>query len=197
MNHPKKVRLAILASGTGTNAEAIMRHFVDHPDVTVALVLSNNPQAMVLERARNHHVPSRVFSREQFKEGKELLAWLHEAEITHIILAGFLWLIPTYLIQAFSERIINIHPSLLPRHGGKGMYGLYVHQSVLASGDAETGITIHLVNEEFDSGKIIFQASCQVEAEDTPETIASRVHHLEHTNFPRVIEQWVTAVTPA
>lgn len=178
-----------MASGNGTNAEAIMKHFQNHPDVEVVLLLSNKPKAYALERARKLGVSARVFTREQFNGG-EVIHWLKEAGVTHVALAGFLWLLPPALLRVFPDRIINIHPSLLPKHGGKGMYGDKVHQAVKSAGDPRTGITIHLVNEQFDEGKIIFQADCEVLTHDTPETIAARVHALEHRYFPSVIEEW-------
>ncbi|MBL7863450.1 MAG: phosphoribosylglycinamide formyltransferase [Cyclobacteriaceae bacterium] len=185
-------RLAVFASGNGTNAEAIMKHFQHHSEIIVGLVLSNNPHAGVLERAKKFDVSTRVFNREQFREGKDVMASLEDQQITHVILAGFLWLIPPYLIEAYPGHIINIHPSLLPQFGGKGMYGQKVHEAVKASGEKQTGITIHLVNERFDEGKIIFQAACAIDAEDTVDTIAEKVHQLEHRHFPAVIEEWVT-----
>ena len=181
-----------MASGNGTNAEAIMKHFQNHSKISVGLLISHNPEAGAIARAKRFGVPTKVFSREQFREGGEILKCLTQYGATHVVLAGFLWLIPSYLIQAFPEKILNIHPSLLPRHGGKGMYGEKVHQAVKASGDIKTGITIHLVNEQFDDGKIIFQASCEVISEDTPETIAAKVHQLEYQHFPIVIEEWVS-----
>ncbi len=185
------VRLALLASGSGTNAEAIMRHFEHHPRVSVALLLSNNPSAFALDRAKRFGVAARVFSREEFKN-EAALQWLKQAGATHVVLAGFLWLVPSAWLKAFPDRIINIHPSLLPKHGGKGMYGNRVHQAVIDSGDTETGITIHLVNERFDEGKILFQAKCAVAKSDTSETIANKVHALEHQHFPIVIENWAS-----
>ncbi len=193
VNNERRIRIALLASGSGTNAEAIMRHFVNHPQVQISLLLSNNPTAYALERAKRFQVPTFVFTREQFRESEVVLQQLTEHKITHLVLAGFLWLVPTCLINAFPNKIINIHPALLPRYGGKGMYGERVHQAVKSSGDAKTGITIHLVNEHFDDGKIIFQAACEVSPSDTPETIASKVHALEQRHFPAVIERWVTA----
>lgn len=166
-----------------------MNHFSDHPEVTVTLLLSNNPNAYALERARRFHVPTRVFSRQEFQNGT-VLQWLGEAGVTHIVLAGFLWLIPENLVSAFRDRIVNIHPALLPKYGGKGMYGSKVHEAVKAAGDTQTGITIHLVNERYDEGRILFQASCPVTPADTPESIAEKVHALEHRHFPSVIEQW-------
>lgn len=166
-----------------------MQHFQKHPDVEVVLLLSNNPKAYALERAKKFNVPAMVFSREQLNNG-EVIHWMKEAGVTHVVLAGFLWLLPPALLRVFPDRIINIHPSLLPKHGGKGMYGDKVHQAVKRAGDQRTGISVHLVNEQFDEGRIIFQADCEVAAEDTPETIATKVHALEHRYFPSVIEAW-------
>jgi len=182
-------KLAILASGNGTNAEAILQHFKNHPEVRVVMLLSNNPNAFALERAKKFGIPARVFSRDQFR-GPEVAGWLKEAGVTHLILAGFLWLVPPSILETFPNRIVNIHPALLPRYGGKGMYGERVHQAVKASGDTQTGITIHLVNEKFDEGRTLFQATCDVTRQDTPETIAEKVHALEHKHFPTVIERW-------
>ena len=190
---PKKYRLAVLASGSGTNAEEIFRHFQHHPLVDVALLLSNNPQAYALERAKKFAIPTAVFTRQEFREEALVMQWLTEKKVTHIILAGFLWLIPDYLINHFPHRIINIHPALLPKFGGKGMYGMKVHESVKTSGEYETGISIHEVNEKYDEGKIIFQASCPVQPDDTPDTIAKKVHALEYEHYPKVIEKWVLA----
>ncbi len=185
------MRLALIASGSGTNAEAIMRHFERHPRISVALLLSNNPSAFALERAKRFGVATRVFSREDFKS-EAALQWLKQAGITHIVLAGFLWLVPPAWLRAFPDRIANIHPSLLPKHGGKGMYGNKVHQAVIDAEDQETGITIHMVNERFDDGKILFQAKCPVTKSDTAETIANKVHALEYQHFPTVIENWAS-----
>ncbi len=181
-----------MASGNGTNAEAIMKHFKAHPRIRVVMLLSNNPQARALERAKQFNVPTRIFNREQFRNGTEVVQWLIDSGVTHVVLAGFLWLVPKSLIAAYPEKILNIHPALLPLHGGKGMYGEKVHEAVKAAGDAKTGITVHLVNEQFDKGKIIFQAECPVDPTDTPLTIATKVHQLEYQYFPAVIESWVT-----
>jgi phosphoribosylglycinamide formyltransferase-1 len=186
-----KYRIAILASGNGTNAEEIIKYFSGHAEVEVSLVVSNNPTAQVLERTKKYSVPTLVFSKDQFKDSGTILQSLKEYRITHIVLAGFLLLIPEYLIAAFPDRIINLHPSLLPRHGGKGMYGLKVHTAVKISGDKKTGITIHLVNAHYDEGKVIFQASCNVETFQTPEEIAKCVHQLEYEHYPKVIEKWI------
>jgi len=189
----KKFRLAILASGSGTNAEAIMKYFQHHPSISVALLLSNNPNAFALERAKRFNVATRVFDKQQFREGDEVLRWLKEFEITHIVLAGFLWLLPENLIQSFSDKIINIHPSLLPKFGGKGMYGMKVHEAVKEAAEKESGITIHLVNAQYDDGKILHQSSCIISSEDSPKEIAAKVYELEYANYPRIIEEWVLA----
>ena len=186
-----KSRIAILASGGGSNAEEIFNYFQQHPSIEVVLLLSNNPHARVLERARKFGIPSKVFSRQEFNESEVVLAWLNERHVTHIVLAGFLWLIPVYLIKAFPDRIINIHPALLPKFGGKGMYGLKVHEAVKQSGEKETGITIHLVNEKYDEGKVLFQAACNVDDNDTPDQIANKVHALEYASYSKVIENWI------
>jgi phosphoribosylglycinamide formyltransferase-1 len=187
----EKYRLAIFASGSGTNAEEIFKYFQNHPSIEVVLLLSNNPQAFALQRARNFGVDAKVFDRPQFKESTVVLDWLHQKKVTHVVLAGFLWLIPSYLIQAYPHHIINIHPALLPNHGGKGMYGMKVHEAVKLSGDVKTGITIHAVDDKYDEGEIIFQATCPVHADDTPEQIADKVHQLEYKHYPEVIERWV------
>ena len=187
-----KKRIAIFASGNGSNAEEITRYFRYNPGIEVAMVFTNNADAYVIERAKNLWLPCVIFDREQFKEGSFILDQLRDNEITHIALAGFLWLIPDYLIKAFPNRIINIHPALLPLFGGKGMYGMKVHETVLASGARETGITIHLVNEHYDKGKIVFQGKCAVEENCTVEDIAEAVHALEYKYYPPVIEKWIT-----
>lgn len=180
-------RLAILASGSGSNAEKIMEYFEKSKKASVALVASNKPDAFVLERAKKFQVPTFTFSRKEMQEGK-LLEKLRQEKIDWVILAGFLLKIPDELIRSFPNHMVNIHPALLPNYGGKGMYGMHVHEAVKASGDKETGITIHLVNEHYDEGKIIFQAATPVTSDDTPETIAEKVHALEHRYFPEVIE---------
>ena len=187
-----QVRLALFASGSGSNAEEIMKRFRHRNDVQVVLLLSNNADAFALERAKKFGVPTRVFNRAQFRESDEVVTWLREASVTHIVLAGFLWLIPHNLIAAFPNKIINIHPALLPKFGGKGMYGMKVHEAVKAAGEKETGITIHEVNEHYDEGKIIFQATCSIAPTDTPEDIAQKIHQLEYAHFPEVIDRWVT-----
>lgn len=186
----KPHRLAIFASGSGTNAEEIFKHFKNHPTTQVKLLLSNNPQAYALERAARFNIQTKVFDRRQWREQQIVLEWLKEADITHLVLAGFLWLVPDYLIKAYNHRIINIHPALLPKFGGKGLYGMKVHEAVKLAGELETGISIHLVNEQYDDGRILFQGKCPVRSDDTPEKIAQKVHQLEYEHYPRIIEQW-------
>jgi phosphoribosylglycinamide formyltransferase-1 len=191
----EKSRLAIFASGNGSNAEAIMKYFENHPKIEVAALLSNKVEALVLDRAKKFNVPSRVFDKNQFRECDEVIKWLGEKKTTHIVLAGFLLLIPEKLIQSFPNKIVNIHPSLLPKFGGKGMYGIHVHEAVVASREKETGITIHLVNAHYDEGKILAQFKCPVSPTDNVETVAQRVLELEHGNYPKVIEEWVLSAS--
>jgi len=193
----RKANVAVLASGGGSNAEEIFKYFRNHPDIKIRCVLTNNPQAYVLERAKRFDIPTVVFTRTEFSDPDKLLGWLAEKEVTHIVLAGFLWLIPDFLIRAFPDKIVNIHPALLPKYGGKGMYGNRVHAAVKESGDKCTGLTIHLVNEKYDDGRILFQAKCDVSEEDTPSDIARKVLHLEHASYPMVIEGWILNKLPA
>lgn len=186
-----KARIAIFASGSGTNAEEIFKYFQHHAFIEVILLLSNNPDAYALTRANKYGIDTRVFNRVQFRESEEVLNWLKEAKITHLVLAGFLWLVPEHLIKAFPDHIINIHPALLPKYGGKGMYGMKIHEAVRAANEKETGITIHSVNEHYDEGRILFQAKCEVLASDTANQIANKIHHLEHAHYPKVIERWI------
>ena len=185
----KMKKIAILASGSGTNAENLIQYFRTRPAERVEIVLTNRPGAGVLGRAEALNVETVVFNRELFYEGTEIVDLLKEREIDLVVLAGFLWLVPSGLIDAFEGRIINIHPALLPKYGGKGMYGSRVHEAVIESGDAESGITIHYVNRQYDDGSIIFQAKCKVMERDTPEDLAARIHELEYEHFPRVVEQ--------
>lgn len=181
-------RIAIFASGTGSNATKIVEHFDNNPFITVALVISNKPTAPVLQMAAAHQIPTLVIKRKVFYESEQLLKELATYQIDFIALAGFLWLIPSYLVKAFDQRIINIHPALLPKYGGKGMYGMHVHQAVFDNKDQESGITIHFVNEHYDEGNSIFQAACRIEATDSPTDIRNKVLRLEHFYFPRIIE---------
>lgn len=187
----KPHRIAIFASGSGTNAEEILAYFQYHPSIEVRLLLSNNAQAQALQRAERFRIKTYTFSKTQFRDSYEVLGWLKEERITHIVLAGFMWLLPDYLIQAYPGKIINIHPALLPKFGGKGMYGKFVHEAVKAAAEPETGITIHEVNERYDEGNIVFQATCGVDETDTPDSIALKVQKLEHMHYPKVIERWI------
>lgn len=180
--------IAIFASGSGTNAENIICTFKNDNSINISLICSNNDKAFVLERAKNHSIPSFVFSRTDFKNSTTILNKLKEYNIDFIVLAGFLWLIPEYLIQAFPNKIVNIHPALLPKYGGKGMYGMNVHKAVVENGETESGITIHFVNENYDEGKTIFQAKCALTKDDTPESVAKKIHELEYEHFPAVIK---------
>ena len=190
-----RYRIAIFASGSGTNAEQIIRHFADDQHIRVEMLLSNKPDAYALVRATSLGIPAATFTKEAFHDGT-VENLLRGAAITHVVLAGFLWLIPPSLVSAFPGRIINIHPSLLPLFGGKGMYGMRVHQAVRAAGVDRTGITIHLVNEHYDEGDVVFQAECPVLPADTPEDIAARVHELEYAHFPRIIASWILGNKP-
>ena len=186
-------RIAILASGTGSNAERIMRHVVGRNDVQVALVLSNKVDAPVLQKAKALGVEAIAFTRDDLYLNGRVLQLLQQHHIDVVVLAGFLLLVPDDLVQAYSDRIINIHPALLPKHGGKGMYGMHVHRAVKAAGDSESGITIHLVNAEYDKGRVLFQASCSLLPSDTAEDIAAKVLRLEHQHFPEVVVEFAVS----
>jgi phosphoribosylglycinamide formyltransferase-1 len=188
-----KKRLAIFASGNGTNADAIMAHFKDNDYISVELLLTNNPNAYAIERARKFGVLCKVFTKQDF-EMENVGEWLRDSgRITHIALAGFLWLIPENLLKAFPNKIINIHPALLPKYGGKGMYGMKVHEAVCANKELTSGITIHLVNDRYDEGEILAQQTVDITPTDTPQDIADKVHMLEYKYYPLVIESWIKA----
>ncbi len=180
--------IAIFASGSGSNAERIVEYFSDSKEINVKLFLCNNPEAGVIQRAERLNIPLVMFNRQQFKSG-EVVDILKENQIDWVILAGFLWLVPKNVVEAFPNKIINIHPALLPKFGGKGMYGHFVHEAVVENKETESGITIHLVNEHYDEGAIIFQASYPVVPTDTPEDVAKKGQVLEHKHFPEVIEK--------
>jgi len=186
-----KKRIAIFASGSGSNAQKIMEHFKYSEDAEVALVLSNNPDAYVLQRADNFEIPSHIFDRPSFYQSDEVVDLLKRLDIDLVVLAGFLWLVPENLLVNYPNKIINIHPSLLPKHGGKGMYGDRVHKAVLEAGDDEHGITIHFVNENFDEGEVIYQGRFKVEKGDTLETLKFNGQQLEHLHYPKVIENLI------
>lgn len=184
----RKVNLAIFASGSGSNAENIAKYFENHAQIKVSEILSNKMDAYVIKRANNLGIKSSAFSRDEFS-APTFLSRLQNTD--YIILAGFLWLVPEFLIRAFPNRIINIHPALLPKYGGKGMYGSRVHEAVIDSGEKESGITIHLVDQEYDKGRILFQEKCKIEQGETPAILGGKVHALEHEHFPRVIEEYI------
>jgi len=182
-------RIAVFASGNGSNAQRIAEYFAGPGMPEISAIYSNNPDAFVLERAKLLGIPSVLFNRDTFYTKTSVLEDLKNRNIDWIVLAGFLWLIPNYILNAFPQRIINIHPALLPAYGGKGMYGMKVHEAVIAAGDRQSGITIHHVNEHYDEGDIIFQTTCQVQPGDSAEMLAAKIHELEYEHFPRVIEK--------
>ena len=183
------INIAIFASGSGTNAQKIMEYFNNHPSIKVRLVLSNKGDAPVLLRAANFMVPTYVFDREIFYNTDSVPNKLKENEISWIVLAGFMWLVPENILKYFENKIINIHPALLPKFGGKGMYGMKVHEAVVRAMEAESGITIHFANAHYDEGNVIFQAKCNLATHETAESLAEKIHHLEHTHYPKVIEK--------
>ena len=181
--------IAIFASGNGTNAENIAEYFSKNEKIKVALIVSNRANAGVHERARRLEIPSLTLPKADFIAGEPVLQVLREYRIDFVVLAGFMCLVSEPLLRAFPNRIVNIHPALLPKFGGKGMFGHHVHEAVVAAGEKESGITIHYINEQYDEGQIVFQASCPLIPEDTPDTVAAKVHALEYRYYPQVIEQ--------
>lgn len=183
--------ISVWASGNGSNAENLIRHFASHPEIRIDHILCNNAEAGVIERARRLGVDSFVYSRKDFREGNVILNKLLERKTDYVVLSGFLQMVPVEIIKRFPAAIINIHPALLPDFGGKGMYGHHVHEAVIASGRTESGITIHLVDEIYDHGKILMQKFCPVFENDTPDMLAARVHELEYEWFPKAVEQYI------
>jgi phosphoribosylglycinamide formyltransferase-1 len=183
-----KKRIAIFASGSGSNAQKIMEHFKRSAEAEVVLILTNNAQAYVLQRADNFEIPSHVFNRNEFYNSDDVIRILKTLQVDLIVLAGFLWLVPQSLLAAFPNKIINLHPALLPKYGGKGMYGENVHKAILDAGEEESGITIHFVNEQFDEGEIIHQSKFKIEPGDNLEMVKFKGQQLEHLHFPKVIE---------
>jgi phosphoribosylglycinamide formyltransferase-1 len=181
-------KIAIFASGAGSNAQKIIDHFRNNSSTSVSLIVCNNPQAAVLKIAEKENISFILIEKERFFRGDAYVSELKNAGIDFMVLAGFLWKLPSGLIKAFQQRIVNIHPALLPKYGGKGMYGHHVHQSVIDNKEKESGISIHYVDELYDHGKIIFQAKCPVLPDDTVESLAQRIHQLEHKHYPRIIE---------
>lgn len=186
-------RIAVFASGTGTNAKILIEHFELHRDAQVTLLVSNRAEAGAVKIAQEHGVETLLISKETFFSENSIVAELNERGIDLIVLAGFLWLIPPALIKAFPNRIVNIHPALLPKFGGKGMYGKKVHEAVLSAGEKESGITVHYVNEHFDEGEHIAQFSCDVNANDSIDSLSKRIQELEHRHFAKVVEKLLTA----
>lgn len=189
-----KKKIAILASGNGTNAENIIRYFREKDSADVRLVLTNRQNAFVLERARGLGVPCFYFPKDDWESGEAVLSMLQKHHIGFVVLAGFLMRVPDSILHAYPDKMVNIHPSLLPKFGGKGMYGDRVHEAVIAAGEKESGITIHYTNARYDEGAIICREKCPVLADDTPEELARRIHRLEQEYFPQVIERLVQAL---
>ena len=181
--------IAIFASGTGSNAQKIIDKFRDSTNVTISLIVCNKAGAGVLSIAEKENIPFLLIDKERFFKGDAYLPEFESRKISLIVLAGFLWKVPVKLIQHFPDKILNIHPALLPKYGGKGMYGSHVHEAVIANKEKQSGITIHYVDEVYDHGKIIFQETCDVEETDSPDTLAQKIHTLEHLHFPEVIEK--------
>jgi len=184
----KKCKIAIFASGNGSNTEAIIRHFKRRPEIEVKAIYSNNTSSYVLTRAANHNIPAYTFSKKEFYS-EEFIKQLINKNYNLLVLAGFMWLVPPAIVKAYRNKIINIHPALLPLYGGKGMYGHFVHEAVLANKEPKSGITIHFVNEQYDKGDIIFQAKCNINSDDSPDSLAEKIHLLEHRHYPAQIEK--------
>ncbi len=182
-------RIVIFASGGGTNAENLIKFFYNRENASVIQVLTNNPRAKVLERAKNLNISALSFNKIAFTKTNDVLNIVKSTNPDLIILAGFLWKFPKSILNAFPNKVINVHPALLPKYGGKGMYGIRVHEAVVANKETETGITIHYVNEHYDEGAIIFQAKCHVDSYDSAEDVASKIHELEMEHFPMVVDK--------
>ncbi len=181
-------KIAIFASGSGTNAQNIYDYFSENKKAKIRVIITNKNDAYVLQRAKKMNIPSKYFNRTEFFESDLIVDFLNKNEIDLIVLAGFLWLIPQNILQKYKNRIINIHPALLPKYGGKGMFGHHVHQAVVDNNDTQSGITIHYVNEKYDDGEIIFQAFCDISKTDKADDIAKKVHKLEYEHYPKIIE---------
>lgn len=187
-------KIAIFASGSGTNAQNIIEYFDNNSGIQVCRIYSNNKNAYVLTRAKNFDIPTLTFERNDFYNDDKVLNLLQNDETDLIVLAGFLWLIPLNLLRMFPDRIVNIHPALLPNFGGKGMYGSFVHEAVIKAHEKESGISIHFVNEKYDEGEVIFQARCKIDKNDTPDSLAAKIHALEYKHFPQVIEKVLSTI---
>ena len=183
--------IAIFATGGGSNAQKIIEHFENNDAANISLIISNKKTAGVLERAAAKNIPTLIINREEFYQSENILQKLDTFQIDFIVLAGFLWLMPTYMVKKYANKVVNIHPALLPKYGGKGMYGMNVHRAVHAAQEAESGMTIHYVNEHYDEGGIIFQAKCSLQPTDSPDDIAKRVLQLEHQYYSQVLENLI------
>lgn len=186
------INIAIFASGSGSNAENIALYFKTNKQITVKHLFCNNPKAYVIERSKKLNIPYTIFNKDDFYTNSKIIDILKDNNIDYIVLAGFLWLIPSELVKQYPNKIINIHPALLPNYGGKGMYGMNVHKSVIKNKEKESGITIHIVNEKYDEGNILFQTKCSLNSTDTPDSLAEKIHILEQENFPQVIEATIS-----
>lgn len=186
-------KIVVFASGSGSNAEQIIQHFANQPNIRVAKIYVNKPDAFVIERAKGHQIETKVFDRSYFLSHQGLISDLSLENPDLIVLAGFLWKIPEMIVKAYPNKIINIHPALLPKFGGKGMFGMHVHRAVIATGESESGITIHYVNENYDEGAIIMQAKFSIAPSETPESLAQKIHKLEHQHYPVAIEKILTS----
>ncbi len=191
----KPIKIAVFASGAGSNAANIIQYFANRPDVSINLIVCNKPGAGVLTVAEKNTIPTLIIEKERFASGDAYLPELKNAGIDFVVLAGFLWKVPIALINGYPNKIINIHPALLPKYGGKGMYGSKVHEAVIAAREKESGITIHFVNEHYDEGTTIFQANCKIDSSDTPDTLAVKIHDLEYAHFPKQIDKLLSAQT--
>ncbi len=189
-----KINIAIFGSGNGSNAQHISEYFANNNKVKISTFVANKKDAYITERAKKLGIPCRIFNRNDFYYTNNVVDYLKEMEIDIIVLAGFLWLIPENILQAYPQRIINIHPALLPLYGGKGMYGMNVHQAVIDNKEVESGITIHFVNDKYDEGTTIFQAKCNITPKDTAETLAQKIHLLEYEHFPKTIENVINNI---
>ena len=189
-----KINIAIFGSGNGSNAQHISEYFANNNKVNISTFIANKKDAYIIERAQKLGIPCRIFNRNDFYYPNSVVDYLQEMEIDIIVLAGFLWLIPENILQVYPQRIINIHPALLPLYGGKGMYGMNVHQAVIDNKEVESGITIHFVNDKYDEGTTIFQAKCNITPKDTAETLAQKIHLLEYEHFPKTIENVINNI---
>lgn len=185
------IKIALFGSGNGTNAQRICEYFAGRADVEVACIVYNKKGAYIAERAKKLGIEALYYGRETFYGSEEVVREMQERGVDYIVLAGFLWLVPKSLLEAYPRKIVNIHPALLPKYGGKGMYGAHVHEAVIAHGEKESGITIHIVDDRYDEGTTIFQARCEVSPEDTPESLAAKIHKLEYAHYAETIDRWI------